>query len=62
MTKSEQKQLAKDILLETIASAYYKLYDEHNEISEEEKDEINKYIHKYGEAMAKRIGEEYYTM
>ena len=35
MTKSEQKQLAKDILLETIASAYYKLYDEHDEISEE---------------------------
>ena len=62
MTKSEQKQLAKDILLETIAGAYYKLYDQCDEVPEEEKDEINEYIRKYGKAMARSIGKEFYTL
>ena len=44
-----------------IACAYYKL-EEHDEISEEEKDEIIEYINKYGQAMATRIGEAYYTL
>ena len=61
MKKSEQKQIAKDILIETIACAYYKL-EEHDEIPEEEKDEIVEYINKYGQAMAARIGEAYYTL
>ena len=61
MKKSEQKQVAKDILLEAIACAYYKL-EEHDDIPEEEKDEIIEYINKYGQAMAKRISETYYTL
>ena len=61
MKKSEQKQIAKDILLEALACAYYKL-EEHDEIPEEEKDEIIEYINKYGQAMATRIGEAYYTL
>ena len=61
MKKTEQKQIAKDILLEAIACAYYKL-EEHDEVPEEEKDEISEYINKYGQAMATRIGEAYYTL
>ena len=62
MKKSEQKEFAKDILMEAIACAYYKLYDQCDEVPEEEKDEINEYIRKYGEAMATRIGRNYYTL
>ena len=61
MKKSEHKQVAKDILLEAIACAYYKL-EEHDDIPEKEKDEIIEYINKYGQAMATRIGETYYTL
>ena len=52
MKKSEQKQIAKDILLEALACAYYKL-EEHDEIPEEEKDEIIEYINKYGQPGAR---------
>ena len=61
MKKSEMKAIAKDILLEALACAYYKL-EEHDEVPEEEKDEIIEYINKYGQAMATRIGEAYYTL
>ncbi|MBQ5565128.1 MAG: hypothetical protein IIT39_17275 [Clostridia bacterium] len=61
MKKSEQKEFAKDILMEAIACAYYKLYDQCDEVPEEEKDEINEYIRKYGKAMARSIGKEFFT-
>ena len=62
MKKSEQKEFAKDILMEAIACAYYKLYDQCDEVPEAEKEEINEYIRKYGQAMATRIGRNYYTL
>lgn len=61
MTRSEQKQIAKDILLDAIACAYYQLEDR-DDLSEDEKDDVINYIHKYGKAMANRIGETYYTL
>lgn len=60
MTKTEMREMAKDKLLESIAVTYYKLEDEN--LSEEDVEEINKYINKYGTAMAKAINRRYYTM
>lgn len=60
MTKKEMRKLAKKKLLQSIAVTYYKLEDE--DLSEEEIEEISQYINQYGEAMAKSIGERYYTM
>lgn len=60
MTKKEKREFAKDKLMESIAVTYYKLEDE--PFTEEEVEEISQYINQYGEAMAKSIGREYYTM
>lgn len=60
MTKKEMRQTAKEILMESIATAYYKLENEN--FSKTEEQEICKYINQYGEAMAKSINREYYTM
>lgn len=61
MTVGEAKEIAKDTVLSTLACAYYRIADNDNDYTEREKDLIYKYINKYGEAMAKRIGEKYYT-
>lgn len=60
MTKKEKREIAKDKLIESIAVAYYKLEDE--KFTEEEAEEITQYINQYGEAMAKAIKKNYYTM
>ena len=61
MKKSEMKAIAKDILLEALACAYYKLEDR-DDVPEEKRDEVIEYINKYGQLMAARIGETYYIM
>lgn len=60
MTRTEKRKFAKDKLMEAIAVAYYKLEDEN--FSDDEVEEISKYINQYGEAMGKAIGRNYYTM
>lgn len=60
MTKKDMRELAKEKLMEAIAVAYYKLEDEN--LSDEENEQICKYINQYGEAMSKAIGKSYYTM
>ena len=60
MTKTEMREFAKEKLMESIAVAYYKLEDEN--FSDEEVEQITRYINQYGEAMAKAIGKRYYTM
>lgn len=60
MTKTEMREFAKDKLMESIAVAYYKLENEN--FSDEETEQIIKYIAQYGEAMSKAIGKKYYTM
>lgn len=62
MTKTEKRELAKDLLIDALSIAYYKLENsEYSHISEEEQEEICKYMWQYGEAMAKRIDRKYYT-
>lgn len=60
MTKSEMREIAKDKLMESVAVAYYKLENEN--FSDEENEQIIKYMAQYGEAMSKAIGKKYYTM
>ena len=64
MTKSEKRELAKDLLMESLSVAYYKLVDdeyEYGHLTKEESDDICNYMRQYGESMAKRIGRKYYT-
>lgn len=61
MTISNAKEIAKDTLLSALASAYYRIADNDRDYTEDEKELIFKYMNQYGDAMAKRIGERYYT-
>jgi hypothetical protein len=60
MTKTEMREFAKEKLIESIAVAYYKLEDEN--FSDDEREQISTYINQYGEAMAKAIHKNYFTM
>lgn len=60
MSKKEMREFAKDMLMEAIAVAYYRLEDE--KLPEEEEKQITTYINQYGKTMAKSIGKHYYTM
>lgn len=63
MKQKDKKEIAKDLLMESLAVAYYKLENsEYSHLSEEEQEEICKYIHQYGTAMGKRINRNFYTM
>lgn len=61
MTKTEMKEIAKDTLRTSIGTAYYKISDEINGYTDDEKDQIIQYINKYGEAACKAFGKEYAT-
>jgi flagellar motor switch protein FliG len=62
MTKTEKREIAKELLMEALSLAYYKLENDiYNHISQEEQEEICEYMRQYGEAMAKRINKKYYT-
>lgn len=54
------RELAKKKLIESIAVAYYKLEDEN--LTDDEREQISLYINQYGEAMAKAIHKNYFTM
>lgn len=58
MTKTELRQIAKNVLTESVGVAYYKIADE-NAFNEEEKEQIIQYINQYGAAMCKAIKERY---
>lgn len=60
MKKSEAKMIAKEKLMEAIATAYYRLEDDG--FDEDEQEAIVGYINVLGARMAKAIGEEYYTL
>ena len=63
MTKTELKKVAKDVLMESVATAYYKVTDgDYYELTEDEEEIVLDLIHKYGTAMAKAIGEKFYTL
>ena len=59
MTKTEQKEKAKDILQSVIGCAYYRLENEN--FSEEDEEAVMKYINKYGVAACKAFRREYIT-
>lgn len=61
MKIEDAKKIAKDTLLSALSVAYYRISDNEEDYTEEEKEEIIKYMNQYGEAMAKRIGKQYYT-
>lgn len=60
MTKTEMREFAKDKLMEAISTPYYKLENEN--LSDDESEQICKYINQYGESMGKAINRKYYTM
>ena len=60
MNKTEAKNIAKDLMLEAIGIAYYKVSD-NSEYTEEEAELIIAEMNKYGERMAKAIKGRYIT-
>lgn len=60
MTKTEAKLIAKDLMLEVIGIAYYKIADS-NEYSDVESELIIEQINRLGERMAKSINGSYVT-
>lgn len=62
-SKTELKEVAKDALMASVATAYYSVTDgDRYELTEEEEQIVLDLIRKYGTAMAKAIGERYYTL
>lgn len=59
MKKKEAKEIARDILQEALAVAYYKIDEE--SYSEEEKDLISGCLSKEAERMLKLVNREYIT-
>lgn len=59
MKNTKAKEIARDILQDTIAVAYYQL--EEKEYTKEEKELISKYIHEQAEKMLKSINRKYIT-
>lgn len=60
MKKTEAKEIAKDLMLEAIGIAYYKVADS-NEYTDEETELIIAEMNKFGERMAKAINGKYIT-
>ena len=63
-TATELKQIAKKRLIDNLAVAYYGFEsdDDFQNLTEEERERVYKYLDKYAEAMAKAINEKYYSM
>ena len=58
MKVTEAKKIAKKALMDSLRASGYRL--EGHDYTEEETELIEKYMFQYGEAMAKRIGEEFW--
>ncbi len=60
------KEMAKERLRDALANAYYHFTDEcseeYNNLSEDEKQQVLELVDKYGKAMCRVIGKEYYTV
>ena len=71
MTKTEQKEIAKNIMMSQIAIAHYQIDDlelymdrrvKADDLTEKNLNAIYKYIKEYGEKMAEAIGLEFYQV
>ena len=60
MTKTQAKNVAANIVAESIGVAYYKISDD-NDYSQKEKELIIEYINQLGKRACKAIGKEYIT-
>ena len=61
-TKTELKEIAREIMAEAIGCAYYRICDSNeitHEYSEEEEAAILEYIDRFGKAACKAIGKTY---
>lgn len=65
MTKTEMRAIAKEAIADAIGTAYYKISDRSficpADMTDEEADEIIKYVNQYGTAACKAIGRDYIT-
>ncbi len=61
MTKTEINEKAKEILMTSLAVAYYRLEEEVG-ISQKDLNAISEKIDKYAKSMAKAIGKKYYSL
>ena len=63
-TKTELKEIAKNRLVEALAVAYYKIFDNPDEygLTDEEVNEVCSLMNKYGETMSKSIKKKFYTL
>ena len=72
MTKTEQREMAKNILMAQLATAHYQLENLDNlelytdvsqdEITQKDLNQAYEYLRWYGKRMAKAIGEEFYQV
>lgn len=64
MKKSELRKVAKQVITDALAVAYYKVVDEPDsyELSEDEANEVVKYMGDYCRSICKQLGTTYYTM
>lgn len=63
MTKTEKRELAKDVLQTAIGQAYYMISEgiDGEGLTEQEKDDIIEYINQYGKAACKAFKRDYIT-
>lgn len=59
MKKTQAKEIARDIIAQSIGIAYYKIVDNDTDYSEEEKELIVEYINQLGKRACKAINTEY---
>lgn len=63
-TKTEIKELAKDLIQDSLSSCYYKVADNPSsyELTEDEALEVSNEINRICAALCKRMGREHYTV
>lgn len=63
-TKTELREIAKEALVDALAKAYYDISDnaEDRGLSEDDVEEIIKYMNNYGRTMCNAIRKKYYTV
>lgn len=61
MKKTDAKEIARDIIQDALAVAYYRIDIDEDKYSEEERDLISEYLAKEGERMLKLVNREYIT-
>lgn len=61
MKKTDAKEIARDIIQDALAVAYYRIDIDEDKYSEEERDLISEYLAKEAERILKLVNREYIT-